>query len=299
MATLAANGLDGEASQRAIIRTFTTPEAKPLVDVLINPPSGIMSTVFRRRIDLLPIMQQFVRDNNLTPRDNLRIVSYDLGKQSAKVYQGTNYDLAKALAASSSIPGITRPVLDRQGTIFGAIASGARDGYARSGLLEATKGAMKGVLAGRLVDGAMYHWHTADFSEGQALVFKIGNFPKPAPEGGWSLPDRVWQGFQNRYLSKMLERWSKDPEDPHMVVQVAKPGPVTAPDGQFGLKEVQALVDYGYQQTKPFLSRQVLAGRLPILEPTPNIIDVAPSKLTPFQALTGWLRRFGRGDPAA
>lgn len=64
-------------------------------------------------IDLLPTMQGLVKELNLKPNNRLRIVAYDAARREPIVFEGCDYDLAMALAASCSVPGLFRPVMWR------------------------------------------------------------------------------------------------------------------------------------------------------------------------------------------
>lgn len=61
-------------------------------------------------VDQVPIMRKVVREFDLSPQANLRIVAFDLLSGTPFVFQGEDYDLATALAASCSPYPIIRPV---------------------------------------------------------------------------------------------------------------------------------------------------------------------------------------------
>lgn len=65
-------------------------------------------------VDLLPIAEDFVREHGLKPVKGLRIVAFDVLTGKPCVFEGTQYDLALALASACAVPGISRPV--RTGT---------------------------------------------------------------------------------------------------------------------------------------------------------------------------------------
>ncbi len=80
--------------------------------VWLGATSGCTNSkrVFREVADLLPVARKFVLENGLKPTDGLRIICYDLLSAKPHVFEGKNYDLALALAASCAVPGISRPV---------------------------------------------------------------------------------------------------------------------------------------------------------------------------------------------
>lgn len=61
-------------------------------------------------LNLEPFMRHLVEKYGLKPNEKLKILAYDVLKQKPIVFEGDNYDLPTALAASCSIPGLMRPV---------------------------------------------------------------------------------------------------------------------------------------------------------------------------------------------
>ena len=72
--------------------------------------NGCDSRMYCPVVDLVPAAREFVRANGLEPKENLRIVCWDLLSEKPFVFAGKQYDLALALAASCAVPGISRPV---------------------------------------------------------------------------------------------------------------------------------------------------------------------------------------------
>ncbi len=91
-------------------------------------------------LDLIGAMQDMVKRFNLKPNHNLRIVACDIMRHSPVQFEGTDYDLAHALASSCSLPGVFRPQWHH--------------------------GANGPQLLG---DGALYHYSPADFCSGPAI----------------------------------------------------------------------------------------------------------------------------------
>lgn len=67
--------------------------------------------------DHLPLTRQLVKELDLHPQPNLRIVAYDLLSRQPFVFEGTDYPLEVALAASCSPYPVVRPVrfVDKNG----------------------------------------------------------------------------------------------------------------------------------------------------------------------------------------
>lgn len=78
-------------------------------------------------LDFEPFMRHLVEKYGLKPNKKLKILAYDILKRKPIVFEGDNYDLPKALAASCSIPGLMRPVeyVDSRGCLSLLVDGGA------------------------------------------------------------------------------------------------------------------------------------------------------------------------------
>ncbi len=185
-------------------------------------------------------MEGFVDKYNLKPQENLRIVAYNLTARKPIVFEGTNYDLAEALAASSAIPGAMRPVFYRP---------------AKGELPESMR------KAGLLVDGGAYRMAPSEFSDQPAIIAKI-SAQSPFPSlRGQSLRDipklitpAIFAAFKKRYT---------EPSGPHLVVAVGDTN-VNALDMNLPDVKINDLIDYGYQQAKTNLDGHVEGGKIPV-----------------------------------
>ncbi|MBX9723065.1 MAG: patatin-like phospholipase family protein, partial [Candidatus Obscuribacterales bacterium] len=63
------------------------------------------------KVSMTFLAQHMVAKYNLKPQPNLRILAYDRKSDSSIVFEGTDYNLVKALAGSCSIPGVVHPVI--------------------------------------------------------------------------------------------------------------------------------------------------------------------------------------------
>lgn len=216
-------------------------------------------------------MEGFVDKYNLTPQDSLRIVAYNLRTRKPIVFEGKNYDLAEALAASSSIPGAMRPVFYRP-------AKG-----------ELPESMQKG---GLLVDGGAYRMAPSEFSDQPAIIAKISaQLPFPSIRGRSlrEIPSliqpAIFAAFKKRYT---------EPSGPHFVVSVGDTN-VNALDMHLPDVKINDLIDYGYSQAKTNLDEHVAHGKIP-LEPvvfsTPAL-DVPVTQQSTLAKLFARLHRRG------
>lgn len=91
-------------------------------------------------LDLIGAVREMVARFNLKPNHNLRIIACDIMRHTPVVFEGTDYDLAHAIASSCSLPGVFRP--------------------------QWHMGANGIQLLG---DGALYHYSPAEFCSGPAI----------------------------------------------------------------------------------------------------------------------------------
>lgn len=106
IATLVCNNRSQADMREFMLKHF----AKGLPLSVVPPLSDVRRLLFGGVLDQLPLMRQLVKELNLSPQPNLRIVAFDLLGRKPYVFEGTNYDLATALAASCSPYPIIRPV---------------------------------------------------------------------------------------------------------------------------------------------------------------------------------------------
>jgi len=85
--------------------------------------------------------EKFVKENNLTGNDRLRIIAADSKTHEAVLFEGNGYNLGKALSASGSLPNVFLPV-----------AYGDK----------------------LLIDGAAHHRNPDKFCQGPAIISALG-----------------------------------------------------------------------------------------------------------------------------
>lgn len=219
-------------------------------------------------------MENFVAKYNLTPQDNLRIVAYNLSTRKPIVFEGRNYDLAEALAASSSIPGAMRPI------------------YYRPAKGELPESMRKG---GLLVDGGAYRMAPSEFSDQPAIIAKISSqspFPslrgRPLREFPSLIQPAIFAAFKKRYT---------EPEGPHLVVSVGDTS-VDALNMHLPDVKINDLIEHGYTQAKKNLDEHVAHGDIPV-EPVVFSTPVVDRPASQQSILSKLFARLHRRDDQA
>ncbi|HIA53358.1 MAG TPA: patatin-like phospholipase family protein [Candidatus Melainabacteria bacterium] len=106
MSTLVCNGKSQEELREFMLKHFLRSVTRALIPPWRDPLRMLAGGLF----DHLPLTQQLVKELDLKPQPNLRIVSFDLLSMKPFVFQGTDYPLDVALAASCSPYPVLRPV---------------------------------------------------------------------------------------------------------------------------------------------------------------------------------------------
>lgn len=142
-AAFLSNGFSPEEMVKAFLKLAderedlgTLAEAVTLSDPLAISIGGIYS--------LKPMFRRLVKEYGLKPNPSLKIVACDVFTHEPVIFQGTDYELSDALAASGSVPGVYQPVWH-----YG-------DGRPKL-----------------LIDGAIYHYSPTEFSQGPCIVSKF------------------------------------------------------------------------------------------------------------------------------
>ncbi len=107
ISTLVCNGKSQEEMREFMLKHFLKSLTR---GILVPPWRDPLRMLAGGIFDHLPLTQQLVKELNLSPQPNLRIVSYDLLSRKPFVFEGTDYPLDIALAASCSPYPVVRPV---------------------------------------------------------------------------------------------------------------------------------------------------------------------------------------------
>lgn len=106
ISTLVCNERNQADMRRFMLDRFCKGMARGVIPPIANP----LRLLFGGVMDQVPIMRGIVSELGLSPKPNLRIVAYDLLSRKVFVFEGEDYDLAIALAASCSPYPVARPV---------------------------------------------------------------------------------------------------------------------------------------------------------------------------------------------
>lgn len=130
------------------LNELANPSLTDLVSALMPPLFNPLRLLAGGFIDMVPFVHRLVEKYGLTTQDNLRIVAYDLRSRKPIVFEGHDYDLVVAIAASCAVPGVMRPVLYK------------KDGSSYM-----------------LVDGGVYHPQPGKFCKVPAIIAKLIDMP--------------------------------------------------------------------------------------------------------------------------
>lgn len=178
---------------------------------------------------LRPYMEELVERYNLKPNDKLRILACNFFDHEPVIFEGTDYDLAKALAASGAVPGLFQPVWH----------------FAKG----------RNML---LVDGAIYHYNPTEFSSGLTIVSKF----RPASElpTEWELPSDLYFHLREMYFPVAGNNRDVDTSK-HVVIESGIPYVAGL---NFGLSEntCRKMVENGYNTAMSVLRKEISSGRV-------------------------------------
>ncbi len=196
-------------------------------------------------VDLGELFRKIVDKYELKPQPNLRILAYNVLKAEPVLFEGTDYDLSKAISASCAIPGVMRPVWHGRNQSSGKPQARCRHGESEDGIL---------------VDGGVHHPNPGEFSEGTAIISKLGfasslpSLPMPIFDLGFHLLEMFWSFALSWYFA--------DPED-HLVIQTGLPDVACL---SFGLapEKCKEMVKFGYRQACRSLDPAIKKGLIPL-----------------------------------
>lgn len=112
VAAMYLNGVPLNDIKRAFVEDISFPPLSTAVRAILPSldPLRILGL-----IDLVPLMSHLVEKYNLKPQPGLRMTAYDVLRLESVVFEGLDYDLTLALAASCAVPGLMRPVYVNEG----------------------------------------------------------------------------------------------------------------------------------------------------------------------------------------
>jgi hypothetical protein len=212
VATLYANKYSPEQIKSILLSDqFRYPRLSVMADCLhIMDPWNL----YPYSIDFRPWLQDFVDTYHLKPQPNLRLVAADSKTHEPVVFEGTDYDLATALTASTAAT---------TGMNMKPVAYQGRE----------------------LIDGFYYHPTPAALSQTPAIVSKIGFVSKLPSE-----PLAPWDYLMHlRELSYYDEFNKRYPDPPgHIIAETGLPDVATTAFG-VSTDTLNRLVQHGYDAT--------------------------------------------------
>ncbi|MBK9141206.1 MAG: patatin-like phospholipase family protein [Candidatus Melainabacteria bacterium] len=179
-------------------------------------------------LSLEPSFRKMVERYGLKPNNRLKIVACDYFTREPVVFEGEDYDLAKALAASGAVPGVFQPVWDMS--------------HGRPRLL---------------VDGAIYHYNPTEFCDGPAIVSKF----RPASDlpREWKTPMDLYFHFRELFFPLAGNNRYVDPVN-NLVIETGLPHVAGL---NFGLSRetLVSMVENGRKIADEVLDKAIADGR--------------------------------------
>jgi predicted acylesterase/phospholipase RssA len=206
------------------------------------------------------ILRSLTLKYHLRPQTNLRIVASNLFSGHPVIFEGEDYDLPAALAASCAFPFVVKPViLDKAKELTNRSANvlelpgDFRQKFGR--ILEKPSelsDKVTKILLGRsiLIDGGIHHPHPGHFCKGPAIISKLG-FARQLPNESLS-PAEYMCHVLELIGSSVLDNIYRDPSE-HIVVPVGMPD-VGILSFALPMAKCQDMVAYGYDQAEKYLA---------------------------------------------
>jgi predicted acylesterase/phospholipase RssA len=197
----------------------------------------------RNRADLTKLFEELCTTHKLVPKENLKIIAYNVRRRKPVVFEGTAYHLPSALAASCSVPFVMRPVW-----------------YAHDDQIRREHGDH------RMVDGGVYHPHPTTFCRRRALVSKLGH-ARRLPREKLEAADFIYHLLEMG-ATLITDRIYDNNGENDIVVRTGLPC-VASLNFHPSEKTCRAMVSYGYQKTVETL-KQAIDRRLVPVSPAPE-----------------------------
>lgn len=181
-------------------------------------------------IDFKPWLAHIIREYQLTPRANLRLVAADALTKRAVVFEGTDYDLLEGLTASTAaISGLGMKPVWYSGS------KPHKDGHHHS--CETANGHL-------LIDGFYHHPIPADLCDTKpAIVSKIG-FARQLPNERLSPTDFLMH-LREMCLAPYFDMAYPDPSG-HVIIDAGMPN-VASTNFGVSTRTLEALIEHGYK----------------------------------------------------
>lgn len=178
---------------------------------------------------LKPFITKLIAQFGLKPNKRLKILACDYFTRDPVLFEGENYDLATALTASGSPPGVFQP-----------------------------EWFMDNGRPRLLVDGAYYHYNPTEFFDRPAFVSKFR--PASAMPKEWKYPIDLYFHCREIFFPVAGNSRYVDPKR-HLVIETGLPEVAGL---NFGISEATCLrmVENGYNTAKQVIAHAKAEGRL-------------------------------------
>jgi predicted acylesterase/phospholipase RssA len=225
VATFHSNGFNAGRIARILYREFNKPDGLQVMHA-VEGPGKYGAWARGKTFDHGPFLKRLVDKYDLHPNDKLQIVSYNAISGRPVVFKGQDYDLVKALKASTALPGHLNPVID-----------------------------WRGGLPRFLIDGGMHSRAPLEFSGEPTLAFHVEQ-DMTKLKTAFTDANPFVRFIGKRIVDRMLTRWAQPIEGPNKVVALH----YWEHPAQFTKPLTRDLVTSGYDQTERALaSLQTLA----------------------------------------
>ncbi|MBA3994865.1 MAG: hypothetical protein C0469_15200 [Cyanobacteria bacterium DS2.3.42] len=194
-------------------------------------------------IDIEEFSSKLVDKYKLAPQANLRILAYNMLRREPVVFEGTDYNVVKAVGASCAVPIVMKPIFHWGG-----------------------KGDASMHRAGILMDGGIHDINPHKWAKGRAIVANLG-FAKELPNE-WLSPMDWYFHLLEMTCSSVLDWYFKMPENDHVVIDVA---PKSVAGLTFSLSErsCREMEQYAYRVTCSQLDDGIRKGLIPVKKRVP------------------------------
>ncbi len=189
-------------------------------------------------IDIEEFSRRLVEKYDLRAQPNLRILAYNVLRREPVVFEGTDYDVVKAVGASCAVPIVMKPIFHRGGRGEGSMNK-----------------------AGILVDGGLHDINPHKWVKGRAIIANLG-FAKELPNE-WLSPMDWYFHLLEMTCSSVLDWYFKMPDNDHIVIDVA---PKSVAGLTFSLSErtCREMEQYAYHVSCRQLDDGIRDGRIPV-----------------------------------
>jgi patatin-like phospholipase/acyl hydrolase len=207
--------------------------------------------------DLSSLFRELCTTYKLEPKDNLKIVAFNVRKRKPVVFQGSNYDLPSALTASCSVPGVMRPVW-----------------YEHDDSVSKEHGKH------HLVDGGVYHPHPTEFCGRRAVVSRLGH-ARRLPKEKVAAADMIYHLLEMA-ATVITDRFFGKVGEGHLVIRTGLPC-VASLNFHPSEKTCRKMVEYGYKKACEGLDSAIESGFIPGTKPPDPAADSAPQAVPPAE----------------